>query len=110
MIKEIQAKLVLRVPLVLRVLKVRLALKVIRVTLESKALRVTQAKKVRKVTLVRLEQLAHRVHKDLRVKRAPLLLMKISLRPSLNHCADLKVNKDLREIKVTRVILERLVP
>ena len=79
MIREIQVKLVLRVPLVLKVLKVRLDLKVIRVTLESKALKVTQVKKVRKVTLVRLEQLAHRVHKDLRVKRAPLLLMKISL-------------------------------
>ena len=82
MIREIQAKLVLRVPLVLRVLKVRLALKVIRVILESKVLKVTQVKKVRKVTLVRLEQLAHRAHKDLRVKRAPLLPMKILQRPS----------------------------
>ena len=110
MIREIQAKLVLRVPLVLRVLKVRLALKVIRVILESKVLKVTQVKKVRKVTLVRLEQLAHRVHKDLRVNQAPHLLMKILPRPSLNHCADRKVNKDLREIKVTKVILVKLVP
>ena len=110
MIREIQAKLVLRVPLVLRVLKVRLVLKVIRVIPESKALKVTQVKKVRKVILVRLELLAHRVHKDLRVKRAPRLLMKILLLHSLNHCADRKVNKDLREIKATRVILEKLVP
>ena len=110
MIREIQVILVLRVPLVLRVLKVRLVLKEIKVIPESKVLKVTQVKKVRKVTLVRLELLAHRVHKDLRVKRAPLSLMKILPRPSLNHCADRKVNKDLREIKVTRATLETQVP
>ena len=79
MIKEIQVKLVLRVPLVLRVLKVRPDHRVQRVIPEKLDLRVTQVKRVRKVTLVRLELLAHKVHKDLRVKRVPHLLMKISL-------------------------------
>jgi len=102
--------LVLRVPPVLRVLKVRLALRVIKVISERLDLRVIQVKKVRKVTLVRLELLAHRVHKDLKVKRAPHLPMKILQRHNLNHCADRRVNKDLREIKVIRVTLEILVP
>lgn len=110
MIKEIQAKLVLRVPLVHRVLKVRPDHRVQRVIQERLEPKVIRAIKVIKVTLVRLELLAHKVHKDLRVKRAPLLLMKISLRPSLNHCADLKVNKGLKEIKVIRVTLEIQVP
>ena len=79
MIREIKVILVLRVPLVLRVLKVRPDHKVQKVILERLDLKVTQVKRVRKVTLVRLELLAHRVHKDLRVNRAPHLLMKISL-------------------------------
>ena len=108
MIREIQVKPVLRVPLVLRVLKVRPDHKVQKVIPERLDLKVRQVKKVRKVTLVRLELLAHRVHKDLKVKRVPHLLMKILQLNSLNYCADRRVNKDLREIKVTKVILERL--
>ena len=110
MIKEIQVKLVLRVPLVLRVLKVRPDHKVQRVILEKLDLRVIKETREIKVTQVRLEPLAHKVQKALKVILAPLLLMKILLLHSLNHCADRRVNKVLKEIKATRVILERLVP
>jgi len=106
---------VIQVKPVLRVLKVRLALqaqqvrKVLKVILVRLVLKVIQAKRVRKVILDRLEPLAHRVHKDLRVNLVPLSLMKILPLHSLNHYADrrvFKVKKVIREIKVIPEILD----
>ena len=86
-------RLVLRDPKEKQVLQARLAHKVLKEILVRLALKVIQAKRVRKVILVRLEPLAHKVHKALRVILAPLSLMKILPLHSLKHCADRRVFK-----------------
>ena len=80
-LKEKQVLQEQRVHKVLKEILVRLDLRVIKVTRETK------------VTPVRLEPLAHKVHKALRVILAPLSLMKILPLHSLKHCADRRVFK-----------------